>query len=144
MTEPALSLAGLVKDFGGLRAVDGVSLAVQPGERRALIGPNGAGKTTLFSLISGEQRPTTGVIKLFGRDVTRLPPHRRAALGLARTYQITNLFPRLSALDNCVLAAQALSPIKHHMHRSAARYPHLFERAGAVLESVGLGDKRGV
>jgi branched-chain amino acid transport system ATP-binding protein len=145
MTSPtpaALSLTGLVKEFGGLRAVDGVSLAVQPGERRALIGPNGAGKTTLFSLISGEQRPTTGVINLFGRDVTRLPPHRRAALGLARTYQITNLFPRLSALDNCVLAVQALSPVKHHLHRSAARYPRLFERAAAVLASVGLGAKR--
>ena len=70
------------KAFGGLRAVDGVSLEVQPGERRAIIGPNGAGKTTLFSLISGEQSVTEGRITLFGRDVTRLPPHRRAALGL--------------------------------------------------------------
>ena len=87
--------------------MDGVTLAVAPGERRAIIGPNGAGKTTLFSLISGETRPTAGEISLFGRDVTRLAPHRRAALGMARTYQITNLFPRLSALDNCVLAAQA-------------------------------------
>jgi len=138
----ALSLTGLVKDFGGLRAVDGVSLAVQPGEHRAIIGPNGAGKTTLFSLISGEQRPSEGTITLFGRDVTRLPPHRRAALGLARTYQITNLFPRLSALDNCLLAVQALLPVKLHLLRAVARYPHLFERATAVLESVGLGAKR--
>jgi len=138
----ALSLTGLVKDFGGLRAVDGVSLAVQPGEHRAIIGPNGAGKTTLFSLISGEQRPSGGTITLFGRDVTRLPPHRRAALGLARTYQITNLFPRLSALDNCLLAVQALLPVKLHLLRAVTRYPHLFERATAVLESVGLGAKR--
>ncbi|MBF8287013.1 MAG: ABC transporter ATP-binding protein [Candidatus Rokubacteria bacterium] len=138
----ALSLTGLVKDFGGLRAVDGVSLAVQPGEHRAIIGPNGAGKTTLFSLISGEQRPSGGTITLFGRDVTRLPPHRRAALGLARTYQITNLFPRLSALDNCLLAVLALLPVKLHLHRAVTRYPHLFERATAVLESVGLGAKR--
>jgi len=138
----ALSLTGLVKDFGGLRAVDGVSLAVQPGEHRAIIGPNGAGKTTLFSLISGEQRPSGGRITLFGRDVTRLPPHRRAALGLARTYQITNLFPRLSALDNCLLAVQALLPVKLHLLRAVTRYPHLFERATAVLESVGLGAKR--
>src|SRR5437773_7943479 len=100
----ALNLANISKAFDGLHAVDGVSLAVAPGERRAIIGPNGAGKTTLFSLISGEQRPTGGVITLFGHDVTRLAPHRRAALGLARTYQITNLFPGLSALDNCVLA----------------------------------------
>jgi len=138
----ALSLTGLVKEFGGLRAVDGVSLAVQPGEHRAIIGPNGAGKTTLFSLISGEQRPSGGTVTLFGRDVTRLPPHRRAALGLARTYQITNLFPRLSALDNCLLAVLALLPVKLHLHRAVTRYPHLFERATAVLESVGLGAKR--
>jgi len=138
----ALDLSELVMEFGGLRAVDGVSLAVQPGERRAIIGPNGAGKTTLFSLISGEQRPTAGRITLFGRDVTRLPPHRRAALGLARTYQITNLFPRLTVLDNCLLAVQALLPVKLHAHRAVERYPALFERAAAVLESVGLGPKR--
>ena len=138
----ALSLTGLVKEFGGLRAVDGVSLTVQPGEHRAIIGPNGAGKTTLFSLISGEQRPSGGTITLFGRDVTRLPPHRRAALGLARTYQITNLFPRLSALDNCLLAVLALLPVKLHLHRAVTRYPHLLERATAVLESVGLSAKR--
>src|SRR5438874_12168953 len=94
----ALNLANISKAFDGLHAVDGVSLAVAPGERRAIIGPNGAGKTTLFSLISGETRPTAGRIALFDRDVTRLSPHRRAALGLARTYQITNLFPRLTEI----------------------------------------------
>jgi len=140
--ELALSLTGLAMEFGGLRAVDGVTLAVQPGERRAIIGPNGAGKTTLFSLISGEQRPSAGTIAMFGRDVTRQPSYRRAALGLARTYQITNLFPRLSVLDNCVLAVQALAAVKFHLHRAARRYPHLFERAQEVLESVGLAAKR--
>src|ERR687891_551235 len=98
---PALRLDGVAKIFGGLRAVDGVSLTVAPGQRRALIGPNGAGKTTLFSLISGEQAVSSGTISLLGHDVTGAPPHRRAALGLARTYQITNLFPKLSVLDNC-------------------------------------------
>ena len=142
MAEIALRLDGLAMEFGGLRAVDGVTLAVEAGERRALIGPNGAGKTTLFSLISGEQRASAGRISLFGRDVTREPPHRRAALGLARTYQITNLFPRLSVLDNCVLAVQALLPVKLHLHRAARRYPRVFERADAVLDSVGLGAKR--
>jgi len=137
----ALSLAGLSKEFGGLRALDGVSLDVGPGERRAIIGPNGAGKTTLFSLISGETRPTGGRISLFGRDVTRLAPHRRAALGLARTYQITNLFPRLTALENCLLAVQALTSAKFHLHRSLSRYPAFHDRARAVLEAVGLGDK---
>ena len=137
----ALSLAGLSKEFGGLRAVDGVSLTVAPGERRAIIGPNGAGKTTLFSLISGEARPTGGRITLFGHDVTRAAPHRRAGLGLARTYQITNLFPRLTALENCLLAVQALSPAKFHVHRALSRYPAFFERARRVLDAVGLADK---
>src|SRR6266540_5615618 len=137
----ALSLSNVSKAFEGLRAVDGVSLAVATGERRALIGPNGAGKTTLFSLISGEARPTEGRITLFGQDVTRLPPHRRAALGLARTYQITNLFPRLTVLENCLLAVQALTSAKLHLHRALDRYPALFERAHAVLEAVGLGGK---
>jgi branched-chain amino acid transport system ATP-binding protein len=140
---PALSLTGLSKEFGGLRAVDGVTLTVTSGERRAIIGPNGAGKTTLFSLISGEARPSDGRIALFGRDVTRLAPHRRAALGLARTYQITNLFPKLTALDNCLLAVQALTPAKFHLHRALGRYPAFFERARAVLDAVGLTDKEG-
>ena len=137
----ALSLAGLSKEFGGLRAVDGVSLEVAPGERRAIIGPNGAGKTTLFSLISGETRPSRGRISLFGRDVTRFAPHRRAGLGLARTYQITNLFPRLTALENCLLAVQALTGAKFHLHRAIRRYPAFFERARAVLAAVGLGEQ---
>ena len=137
----ALSLSDVSRDFGGLRAVDAVSLAVRPGERRALIGPNGAGKTTLFSLISGEQPLTSGGITLFGHDVTRLSPHRRAERGLARTYQITNLFPRLTALDNCLLAVQALSPTKLHLHKALERYPQHFARAREVLAAVGLGDK---
>jgi branched-chain amino acid transport system ATP-binding protein len=139
----ALGLSNVSREFGGLRAVDGVSLEVRAGERRALIGPNGAGKTTLFSLISGEQAATTGRIMLFGRDVTRLPPHRRAALGLARTYQITNLFPRLTVLENCVLAVQALRPVKFHLHRAVERYPDLFARARQGLEAVGLAAKAG-
>jgi branched-chain amino acid transport system ATP-binding protein len=144
MGEPsplALNLVGVSKAFGGLRALDGVSFRVEPGERRAIIGPNGAGKTTLFNLISGELPLTRGQIVLFGRDITRLSPHRRAALGLARTYQITNLFPRLTALENCLLAVQALASSKLHLHRSLRRYPDLFERAHAVLEVVGLGHK---
>jgi branched-chain amino acid transport system ATP-binding protein len=140
-TVAALSLSNVSKAFGGLRAVDGVSLSVQAGERRAIIGPNGAGKTTLFSLISGEQSVTDGSIVLFGRDVTRLPPHRRAARGLARTYQITNLFPRLTVVENCLLAAQGLKPVKFHIHRNLNRYPALFARAQSVLQAVGLTAK---
>jgi branched-chain amino acid transport system ATP-binding protein len=140
-TQLALSLSSVSKAFEGLRAVDGVSLAVAAGERRALIGPNGAGKTTLFSLISGETHPTAGQITLFGQNVTRLPPHRRAALGLARTYQITNLFPRLTVSENCLLAVQALTPAKLHLHRALSRYTDHFARARSVLEAVGLQGK---
>ena len=144
MTDPpalALSLSNVSKAFEGLRALDGVSLAVTAGERRAIIGPNGAGKTTLFGLISGETRAAEGRITLFGRDVTRLPPHRRAVLGLARTYQITNLFPRLTALENCLLAVQALTSAKLHLHRALSSYTDHFTRARSVLEAVGLEGK---
>ena len=137
----ALSLSDVSRAFGGLLAVNGVTLTVEGGERRAIIGPNGAGKTTLFGLISGEIEPTGGAFRLFERDITRLPPHRRAALGLGRTYQITNLFPRLSALDNCLLAAQALLPVKLHLHRDRRHYGGVFERARTVLAAVGLLDK---
>ena len=127
--------------FGGLRAVDAVSLTVRPGERRALIGPNGAGKTTLFNLIAGTIPVTRGTIGLFGRDVTGTAPHRRAALGLARTFQINNLFPALTVLENCLLAVQALTPTRFSMLRPLARYPALAERARATLSLVGLGDR---
>jgi branched-chain amino acid transport system ATP-binding protein len=140
---PVLSLLGVTKSFGGLTAVSEVSLSVAAGERRALIGPNGAGKTTLFSLISGEQQVTSGQIRLFGRDITRLAPHRRAALGLTRTYQITNLFPRLSVMENCLLAVQGLRPMKYHLHRDLRRYPEVLEVTRAVLGAVGLLDKVG-
>jgi branched-chain amino acid transport system ATP-binding protein len=139
----ALILAELSKAFGGLKAVENVSLSVAPGERRALIGPNGAGKTTLFNLISGDLPPTGGRITLFSQDVTYLPPHRRAALGLARTYQITNLFPSLTVLENLLLAVQALERTKLVLLRRVTSYAHLYARSRAVLESVGLGDKEG-
>src|SRR3990172_7490525 len=119
-----LSLTGLSKAFGGLEAVRGVDLSVRPGERRAIIGPNGAGKTTLFNLISGDLVPSGGRIALFGRDITRLPGFRRAALGLARTFQITTLFPSLSVLENMLLAAQALEPTKLVFHRRLGSYGH--------------------
>jgi branched-chain amino acid transport system ATP-binding protein len=141
MSELALRLQAVSKAFGGLRAVDNVELAVQPGERRALIGPNGAGKTTLFNLIAGALPVTSGRITLFGEDVTSMTQHRRAARGLARTYQITNLFPTLTVLQNALLAAQALSPVKFAMLRPLERYGDLAHRARAALTAVGLADR---
>jgi branched-chain amino acid transport system ATP-binding protein len=138
-TDFALQLDGVSKYFGGLQAVGNVSLAVRPGERRALIGPNGAGKTTLFNLISGSLPVSTGAISFFGRDVTGAPTHRRAAQGLARTFQITNLFADLTVLDNCLLAIQALTRARFAMLRPLKAFRDLHAAALASLEAVGLG-----
>jgi branched-chain amino acid transport system ATP-binding protein len=112
VSDPILTLSDVVVAFDALRAVDGVSLTVPQGQRRAIIGPNGAGKTTLFNAIAGAFPPTAGRIAFDGHDITRLPPHRRAQLGVSRTFQITNLFPRLSVRDNMVLALRGRSPRK--------------------------------
>ena len=98
--QPVLELDGLSKSFGGLHAVRDVTLKIMPGDRRAIIGPNGAGKTTLFNVITGIFPATSGQVVLYGRDVTRWPSHRRAAAGMARTFQITSLFPKLTVQEN--------------------------------------------
>jgi len=134
----ALELDRVSRHFGGLRAVDGVALTVRPGERRALIGPNGAGKTTLFNLISGALPVSSGRISLFGRDVTHAPAHHRAAHGLARTFQITNLFPDLTVRENCLLAIQAHTRQRFAMLRPVGLFDDLQTRARATLEAVGL------
>ena len=136
--DPALRVEGLTKSFGGLCAVDKVELCVARGERRALIGPNGAGKTTLFNLIAGDLPPTAGSITVFGRDVTRMPPHRRAALGLSRTYQINDLFPTLTVFENMMLAVHGLSPSKLMPLKPIRSYAAHCARAREVLASVGL------
>jgi branched-chain amino acid transport system ATP-binding protein len=138
----ALECEGVTRRFGGLEAVRRVDLRIAAGERRAIIGPNGAGKTTLFRLISGEMDVTAGHIRLFGRDVTRTPCHRRTHLGLGRTFQITNLFPTLTVADNLVLAALGLTGAKFSMLRPLWTYREPRERAELALETVGLTDKR--
>ena len=133
-----LAVEGLSVNFGGVQAVDNVTLQVEEGERRAIIGTNGAGKTTLFNLINGQIAATTGRILLFGEDITRLPPHRRAALGLARTFQITNLFPALTVLDNMLIAVQALDPCHIVFFRRLAAYTNVQHRAQQILERWDL------
>ena len=134
----AVEIDAVVKEFGGLRAVDRVSLRVAAGERRVLIGPNGAGKTTLFHCITGTLAPTAGRVTLFGRDVTRLPEHRRTALGMGRTFQISNVIADLTCLENLMLAAVGTDGRKWVLHRPMAAYPDLRERARTGLELVGL------
>ncbi|MBW1787392.1 MAG: ABC transporter ATP-binding protein [Deltaproteobacteria bacterium] len=131
----------MTKSFGGVHAIAQVSMAVPAGQRRAIIGPNGAGKTTLFNCITGSLSPTEGRVILFGEDVTRLPEHRRTALGLGRTFQITNVFHELSVMENVLLAVNGTSPRKWIMHRSVDSYGGDRKQAGEFLELVGL-DRR--
>ena len=140
----ALAVEGLIHDFGGLRALAGVDVAVAPGERLTILGPNGAGKTTLFNLITGVYRPQVGLIRLFDHDVTALKPHRRARLGLGRTFQITTLFPDLSVLDSVLLAVQGADSVRFALHRPRTAYAHLFARAASLLGEWGLLDRRHV
>ena len=141
MSPPALVLERVSRHFGGLKAVDAVDLTVQPGARHALIGPNGAGKTTLFNVISGELPATAGRIALFGADVTRLAPHRRAALGVARTFQITKLFRNLTVEENLLLACEALDRRKLAMIRGVSSYADLTGRAADLARQFGLSGR---
>lgn len=134
----ALVLDNVTKDFGGLRAADEVTLRVAPGERRAIIGPNGAGKTTLFNLITGELPVTSGRIFLYGRDITSLPPHARIGAGLARTYQITNIFPGLTVEENVQLAAQGLSSMKFSFVRPIPKAGQIHAKVEQALEKLQL------
>jgi branched-chain amino acid transport system ATP-binding protein len=142
-SEPAaLVLSSVSVRFGGLTAVDQVSLTMAAGERRALIGPNGAGKTTLFGVISGELTATSGRVVVFGDDVTGLPPHKRAARGIARTFQIIRLFPNLTVMENALLACEALDRRKFSMLRPLSGVGSLVARAEQLLGEFGLLDRR--
>jgi branched-chain amino acid transport system ATP-binding protein len=134
----ALAVRRLCKSFDGLRVTADVTLAVEPGERRLIIGPNGAGKTTLFNLITGELAPDSGSILLFGRDITRVPSHRRPHLGMARTYQIITLFPKDTILRNVTLALLGLSPLRWNPLRGLDHEPALVARGRDALRRVGL------
>jgi branched-chain amino acid transport system ATP-binding protein len=119
----ALALEGVTRTFGALRAVDGVSLTVAAGERRAIIGANGAGKTTLFNVVTGDFPPTTGRVRFFGEDVTTWPPHERIRQGLRRTYQSSLLFRDLSVEDNLFLAVRGVARGRFSFLRSRDAHP---------------------
>jgi len=139
-TDIILESKSLRKEFGGLVAVADVSLQVERHTIHSIIGPNGAGKTTLFNLLSGRYPLTAGTVHFNGKDITNAPFHRRTHLGMARSYQITNIFPDLSVLENVRLAVQALSPARFNFFRSARSYADFINKAVSILEQVGLGD----
>jgi branched-chain amino acid transport system ATP-binding protein len=141
MTDNAIDVVDLVKAFGGLRAVDRVSLTVPRGQRRILIGPNGAGKTTLFHCITGTLRASSGQIMLFGQDVTALDEAGRTVRGMGRTFQISNVFTDLSVEENLALAILGKSSDKWVMYRPVSSYPDIRRRAREGLELVGLSHR---
>lgn len=155
MTETVLKLEQVGVRFGGLRAVDDVSIALKRGERRAIIGPNGAGKTTLFNAITGVNPPTSGRVYFNGRDVTKASPQVRAQLGMSRTFQITNLFPSLTVADNMQLALRGLSRRKFSMlgdrelsvrererAEVALAMSRLDQRSDIVVAELSYGEQR--
>ncbi len=144
MVEPALALTALRKSFGALVVTDDLSLSIEPGELHAVIGPNGAGKTTLINQISGLLLPDSGSIRFAGRDITTMPAHARAKLGLARSFQVTSVLSGFSALENVALAVQAHSGSSFRVVGDAAREEALNAPARAALAEVGLADRADV
>jgi branched-chain amino acid transport system ATP-binding protein len=142
MTAATLTVSGLSRSFGGLRAVDNVSFTAAAGRITTVIGPNGAGKSTLFNLVSGALRPDQGKVELNGRDVTSISPERLKRAGVSRSFQITNLFPDLTVGENLRLAAQFLEPWRH-MFMPVRSSSHALRKCADVLSRFGLADKAG-
>lgn len=133
-----LAVENLNKNFGGLQTLTDVRLSLEEGERRVILGPNGAGKTTLFHTISGVHAPTSGSVKLFGREVTGLPPHRRVRLGLGRTFQITNLFPELTVFETLFLGVQAVEQGSFVFFRPARSNRNVVAKVREIIEQWEL------
>jgi branched-chain amino acid transport system ATP-binding protein len=138
MSVPALAIEGISKNFGGLRVARDISLSLAVGARHALIGPNGAGKTTLVHMVSGLVDPSAGKIFLAGTDVTQVPAERRVALGLARTFQISSLFPSLTVAENVGLAFEARFGLDHRLWGNVRNCAEIVDGTAALLHSLGL------
>jgi len=141
MGDIILETRKLTKEFGALAAVSNVSIQVQANSLHSIIGPNGAGKTTLFNLVSGNIPPTRGRVIFKGRDITNLPVHRTAHLGIGRSFQITNIFPNLTVLENVRLACQALGRDNFKLLRHYRAFRQYEERAWQVIQQVGLAER---
>jgi branched-chain amino acid transport system ATP-binding protein len=137
-----VTVEGLWKSFEGVQALLNVSFSAQKGERLVIIGPNGAGKTTLFNLITGEIPPTLGRVFLFEHDVTHVPPHRRARLGIARTFQLTNLFVNLTLHENIFLSVLGVSPQRFKMHQTVDSCKDIFVKIERLLADWALLEHR--
>jgi branched-chain amino acid transport system ATP-binding protein len=138
MSDAALETQGLCKSFGALPVASGINFRLEPGARHALIGPNGAGKTSFVNLVTGMLKPNAGRILLGGQDITHLPPAARVRLGLARTFQISALFRRLTLLENVTLAIAEREGGAGDLVRPAGRYRGVIEEGYALLDSLGL------
>ncbi len=138
----ALKVENLSKDFGGVHAVKHISFTVEAGEMLAIIGPNGAGKTTLFNLLNGQYKPNSGSIRFFGQNITRLSTHRRAALGQARSFQVTRLFQGLTVMDNVFLAAQGTKLSRFQLFRPSNSFTFAQDKARDILKTMELWEKR--
>jgi branched-chain amino acid transport system ATP-binding protein len=141
MNEAILRAHALTKHYGGLAAVDAISLEVRVGELHAVIGPNGAGKTTLVNMLSGELLPTSGAVYLHGHDISRLAPEQRSRLGIGRSYQKTNIFAGFSALENCRLAAQSRAPHAWNWWHNARSYGGIIDQARRALDASALSER---
>ena len=144
MTDIILSANTLRKEFGALVAVADVSVDVERGTVHSIIGPNGAGKTTLFNMLSGRYAPTSGTVTMNGSDITGVPFHQRVNLGMARSYQITNIFPNLTVLENTRLAIQSQKGVNFQFFRHKNSYPRFVEDAYLILKQVGLMESAGL
>lgn len=138
---PALRLEGLRKQFGAMEIISGVDLAVRVGERHAVIGPNGAGKSTLFHLISGHYRPTSGSIRLRGKEIGGMAPQLINRRGLSRSFQVTNIFPRLSVWENVRCATLWSMGYKYSFWRNIGRLAGARERTEEILTEINLLDR---
>lgn len=140
--EPIIETRSVCKSFGGFKALTDVSVKIRPGVLTSIIGPNGAGKSTYFNLLSGASSPSSGQIFFMGKDITGLQPHEFAREGIAKSFQITNLFPNFTALENVRIALQA-HVSRYGLWQPRSRLAGLSEKALALLETVGLGDRAG-
>ena len=141
VNEVLLEAVNLSKVFGGLVAVDNVSIQIKKQTMHAIIGPNGAGKTTLFNLLSGVMPPTTGQVFYKGNDITHVSPQKRAHMGIGRSYQITNIFPNLTVLENIRLAAQAMGKDNFKLFKLADKLQEYIDKAEEVIDTVGLSGR---